>query len=118
MSEKTISVGFTKEEYLEILKLAKIECVSISQYIKSKVIPNEFNEKYNDLKQKVLKLKPNTTFTVKSLWQFDEWEKIPKGIKLSLGKHFYKNVEEGNIYNIIITGHDTYGIMCYKKTNS
>jgi hypothetical protein len=115
MSEKTISVGFTNEEYSKISKLAQTECISISQYIKSKVIPNEFNEKYRDLMQKVLKLKPNTIFTVKSLWKSNEWEKISKGVKLSLGKHFYKNVENKNINNVTVKGPGVYGIMCYIK---
>jgi hypothetical protein len=93
MSEKTISIGFKNEEHSKILKSAKNEGMSIAQYIKSMIIPNEFNEQYKKLIQKIINLKPNTIFTVKDLWEPDEWDKISRGVKLSLGKHFYKNVE-------------------------
>jgi hypothetical protein len=115
MSEKTISIGFTNDEYSKILKLAQDEGISISQYIKSKIIPNEFNEKYKELMQKALKRESNTVFTIKELWEPDEWEKISRGVKLSLGKHFYKNVEAKNINNVRIKGFGIAGIMCYFK---
>ena len=35
MSDKTISIGFTNEEYENILKLAQAESISISQNIKT-----------------------------------------------------------------------------------
>lgn len=115
MSEKTISIGFTNEEYSKILKLSKNEGMSIAQYIKSIITPNEFNEEYKNLLQKVINLKPNTVFTVKDLWESDEWDKISRGVKISLGKHFYKNVAEKNIDNIRVKGFGVSGIMCYIK---
>jgi hypothetical protein len=115
MSEKTISIGFTNEEYSKILKLAQDEGISISQYIKSKIISNEFHEQYKELILKVSKLKSNTSFTIKELWEPDEWDKISRGVKLSLGKHFYKNVETKNIDNVRIKGFGVSGIMCYIK---
>jgi phosphatidylserine/phosphatidylglycerophosphate/cardiolipin synthase-like enzyme len=115
MSDRTISIGFTNKEYSDILKSAKDEGVSISQYIKSKIIPNEFNEKYKVLVQKVSEIKPNTVFTVKDLWKFEEWDKISKGVKLSLGKHFYKNVVTDNIKKVQVKGYGVSGIMCYIK---
>jgi hypothetical protein len=115
MSEKTISIGFTNEEYLKILKLAQNEGMSIAQYIKSMIIPNEFNKQYKNLIQKIINLKTNTVFTVKDLWEYDEWDKISRGVKLSLGKHFYKNVETKNIDNVRIKGFGVSGIMCYIK---
>ena len=117
MSERTISIGFTNEEYSKILELAQAKNYSISQYIRSKVIPNEFNIKYSYLIKKISKLKPDTIFTVKTLWRIDEWNEIPKGIKLSLGKHFYTNVKLGNFTNIKIIGYGKYGIMNYLKIN-
>ena len=116
MSEKTISIGFTNEEYSRILKSAQTEGLSISQYIKSKIIPNEFNERYMILMQNLSKLNPNTVFSIKDLWGPDEWENISRGVKLSLGKHFYKNVKSGNINNVTIQGFGISGIMCYIKT--
>jgi hypothetical protein len=115
MSERTISIGFTDEEYSKILKSAQSEGISISQYIKSKVIPNEFNEKYKDLIKKVANNGPGQEFTIKDIFGYDEWGKISRGVKLSLGKHFYKNVENGNIKNVSIKGFGVSGIMLYIK---
>jgi hypothetical protein len=110
--------GFSNDEYSKISKSAQNEGFSISQYIKSKIIPNEFNKKYKDLIQKVSKLDLNKYFSIKDLWKPDEWDKISRGVKLSLGKHFYKNVESGNINNVAIKGFGISGIMCYIKTNN
>jgi hypothetical protein len=79
MPEKTFSIGFTNEEFSIIEELAQKEGVSISQYIKSKVIPNETSLKYKELLQKVKKLNADEEFTIKKLWEPDEWDKIPKG---------------------------------------
>jgi predicted DNA-binding protein len=115
MSEKTISIGFTNEEHSKLLKLAQNEGMSIAQYIKSMIIPNELNEQYNNLIQKIIKLKPDTVFSIKDLWEYDEWNKISRGVKLSLGKHFYKNVEAKKIHDVKKKGFGVAGIMCYKK---
>jgi len=115
MSEKTITIGFTNNEYSNIELLAKKRGLSISQYIKSEIIPNEFEEKYKELLQKVKKLKSGDEFNIKILWKPDEWDNISKGVKLSLGKHFYKNIEVKNIEDVIIKGFGKAGIMLYTK---
>jgi hypothetical protein len=117
MSEKTLSIGFSEKEYSEVLKLAQKEGFSISQYIKSKIIPNEFNEKYKILIQEVLGLEPNTEFTIKDMLKPHGWENISKGVKLSLGKHFYAyvNSENNNIIKVKVKGFGVSGIMCYIK---
>jgi hypothetical protein len=115
MPEKTVSIGFTNEEFSEIQANAQKENVSISQYIKSKVISNETSFKYEELLQKVKKLNSGDEFTIKKLWEPDEWDNIPKGVKLSIGKYFYKNVKSEKVDNVIIKGFGKAGIMCYKK---
>jgi hypothetical protein len=64
--------------------------------------------------QKVLKLEPKE-FSIKELWEPDEWENISRGVKLSLGKHFYKNVDAQNIENVSIKGFGISGVMRYDK---
>jgi hypothetical protein len=115
MSEKTISISFTSEEYLKLQDLADKKGVSISQYIKSMVIPNEVSTKYNELLQKVKDLKSGEEFNIKKLWEPDEWDKIPIGIKLSIGKYFYKSVDANKVDDVSIKGYGKAGIMCYKK---
>lgn len=89
--------------------------MSIAQYIKSTLISNEFNKYYKELVQKIINLKPDTVFTVKDLWEPDEWAEISRGVKLSIGKHLYKNVDSKNIANVRIKGYGISGIMCYVK---
>ena len=112
MPKKTVSISFTNDEFTKIQKIAQKEGVSISQYIKSKVLPNEVSLIYKELLQKVKKLKSGEEFTIKNLWEQDEWDNIPKGIKLSIGKYFYKNAKTNNV---IINGFGKAGIMCYIK---
>jgi hypothetical protein len=64
---------------------------------------------------KVLKKDPGQEFTIKDIFGYDEWGKISRGVKLSLGKHFYKNVENGNINSVSIKGFGVSGIMFYIK---
>ena len=115
MSEITISIGFTKDEYSKIIELAQKDGFSISQYIKSKIIPNEFNTKYKILIQEVSRLESNTIFTIKDILKEHGWDNISKGTKLSLGKHFYTNVNAENINNVKVKGYGVSGIMCYTK---
>jgi hypothetical protein len=115
MSEKTISIGFTNEEFSKIFDLAQIEGMSIAQYIKSKILSNEFNKKYKVLLQNLLQIETNRIFTVKELFKSDEWDNISRGVRLSLGKHFFKNVKNKNIKNVSIKGYGISGIMCYIK---
>ena len=113
MSDKTVSIGFTNAEFLKLQKLAQTDGVSIPQYIKSQIIPNEFDAKYKELLQKVKKIKPGENFNIKILWEENEWNNISRGVRLSLGRHFYRNVETENIDNVIIKGFGVAGIMCY-----
>jgi len=116
MSDKTITIGFTDLEYDQIQKKAQSLGFSITQYIKSRVIPGEFNEKYEELLQKVKHYHSKKDFSVKSLWEQNEWENISRGVKLSLGKHFYRNVIAEKIDNVKKIGFGEAGIMLYKKT--
>jgi len=115
MAEKTIFIYLTLPEFSKVKELADAEGVSISQYIKTQIIPNEFNLKYKELLKKVDELKSGEEFTIKKLWNTDEWESITRGVKLSLGKHFYRNVETNNIKNVDIKGFGKAGIMVYVK---
>jgi hypothetical protein len=115
MSERTISISFSNEQFSKIQESAQKEGVSISQYIKSQVFPNETSLKYKELLKKVENLKSGEEFTIKNLWEPHEWLDIPKGIKLSIGKYFYKNVEAKKINKVIKKGFGKAGIMCYQK---
>ena len=115
MPDKTVTLSFTANEYSSIAEHAEKEGLSVSQYIKSRIIPNEVGEKYSELIQKIKNYKSNAEFCLRDLWDPDEWEKIPKGVKLSIGKYFYKNVTEEKVKNVILKGYGKFGVMYYFK---
>ena len=118
MSEKKVTIGFTSEEFYKIQKWAQERGVSIAQYIKSKVVPNEFDLRYDELLQKVNQLESGKEFSIKELWEKNEWDCISRGVRLSLGRHFYRNIAETQppkIDNAKIKGFGVAGIMRYTK---
>lgn len=119
MSEKKVTIGFTNEEFLRIQELAQEQGVSIAQYIKSKVIiSNEFDLRYEELLQKVNQFEQGKEFSIKELWETNEWNCISRGVRLSLGRHFYRNVVETQppkIDNVKKMGFGVAGIMRYMK---
>jgi len=119
VSEKKVTIGFTSEDFFKIQELAQERGVSIAQYIKSKVIPNEFDVRYEELLQKVNQLEPGREFNIKELWEDEnEWYCISRGVRLSLGRHFYRNVVETHppkIVNVKEKGFGVAGIMRYTK---
>ena len=118
MSEKKVIIGFSSEEFVEIQESAQKQGLSITQYIKSKVISNEFDVKYKELLQKVNQLEPGKEFSIKELWEAGEWNSIPRGVRLSLGRYFYKNITETQpprIDNVKVKGFGVAGIMRYTK---
>ena len=120
MPEKKVTVGFTHDEFSQIQELALERGVSVAQYIKTKVIPNEFDMRYEELLDKVEKTEPGRLFSIKDLWEPDEWFSISRGVRLSLGRHFYRNVAETKppkIANVKDIGFGVAGIMRYKKTH-
>lgn len=121
MSEKKVTIGFTSEEFTIIQGLAEEQGVSIAQYIKTKVISNEFDIRYDELLQKVNQLASGNEFSIKELWEDEpgEWDNISRGVRLSLGRHFYRNVAETQppkINNVKEKGFGVAGIMRYTKT--
>jgi len=119
VSEKKVTIGFSSEEFLKIQELAQERGVSIAQYIKSMVIPNEFDIRYEELLQKVNQLEHGRDFSIKELWENEnEWDSISRGVRLSLGRHFYRNVAETQppkIINVKEKGFGVAGIMRYTK---
>jgi hypothetical protein len=95
MHSKIISISVTNDEYNYLLNLANKNGLSISRYCKLKLqINNEFEKYYKTLQKNVEKLssRKNLKFYIRDLWNIEEWDLIPKGVKLTLGKQFYTDV--------------------------
>ena len=119
MAEKNFTLGFSNERYCKIEKIAKDHGLSISQFIQLCIsekisIKDEFEEKYSELIKNLSKLESGAEFTIKDdiLWGDNEWEKISRGVKLALGKQFFKNRSQLGVKDI---GYGQFGIMRYRK---
>ena len=117
MAEKIIYLGLTMDEYQEIEKEAKNAGMSISSYCKSKIVPSEFTENYKLLLRKVEELPSNSEFSIRQLWEqnYQDWDKISRGVKLALGRHFYSQIQKESIKNVLEKGYGQNGTMYYIK---
>jgi hypothetical protein len=71
---------------------------------------------YIELISRTQKINENTKFSIKLLFGTD-WLNIPKGIKLALGRKFYKEVSEKIIKNINYLYKDSSNTAFYVKTS-
>jgi hypothetical protein len=116
MSEKIISFGVTMDEFQNIQKEARQKNMSISMYCKSLIVSGtKFIKFYNHLIKKLESFPLHITFTIRDIMGNELWENIPKGIKLSIGRQFYSQVNSRIIENIKIEGYGAAKTMRYSK---
>ncbi|MDR1024524.1 MAG: single-stranded DNA-binding protein [Treponema sp.] len=118
MAEKIISFGVTNKEYKIIETEARKDGMSVSMFCKSKILDTAFYENYQLLLKKVNELPPrsnNIKFSIGDLFDNRQWEKIPKGVRLAIGKQFYNMVKKHIIKNVKIEGFGTSKTMRYSK---
>lgn len=114
MSKQNVQIQFTQDEYEQLeLKAAKLG-LTVPFYIRRQVLSDiEFLRSYQNLTDRVEKLSSGTKFSIRSLFGVD-WT-MSKGVKLTLGKAFYKDVQEGTVENVKSTGKDSSNVMWYEK---
>jgi hypothetical protein len=117
MSERIISIGVTENEFQEIQSYAQEQNMSVSMYCKSILIPTtKFCQYYKRLLKKIKELPSSSLkFTIRDLWKTEDWDTIPKGIKLAMGRQFYSEVDKRLIKNINIEGYGSAKTMQYSK---
>ncbi len=114
MDKYNVQILFSSEEYAFLKKKADREGLTVSLYIRGKVLKNDaFNSAYKRLLEKVDKLPGGTKFNVKMLFGV-EWT-METGVKLNLGRTYYNSVKNGIVTNVIAVGKDSANIMWYKK---
>lgn len=116
MAKKIISILVSDEEYYDLSGLARENRMNLSQFCRSRLpLNNEFNEYYKKLLKKVEKLQnsKNLKFFIRDLWNVEEWNTVPKGIKLALGKQFYSDVVSRKIKNVDKDGFGSGRTMRY-----
>ncbi|MDD2972559.1 MAG: DUF1413 domain-containing protein [Lachnospiraceae bacterium] len=112
---KVINITLTDEEYEELN--IKAQDVTVNQFIKNILFPNnDFNKWFPELKKRVEELSDNTQFNIRIVMATD-WMKIPKGIRLALGRVFYQQVDCGNIDSVRVLELDANKTQWYEKTS-
>ncbi|MBU8763765.1 single-stranded DNA-binding protein [Micrococcus luteus] len=112
----TVSVTLTEAEYAEVERKAKEKGLSVAQYVKRfPIAGDEFDERYEQLKKRAKSQPLATPFTVMSL--FSDWNEIPRGVKLSLGRNFYHLVKrnEGEVQTVKTAGKNSSNVQLYVR---
>lgn len=110
----TVSVTLTDKEYADVKSKAEEKGLSIAQYVKRFPISgDEFDERYEYLKKQAKQQPLGSPFTVMSL--FSDWNEIPRGVKLSLGRNFYHLVKrnEGEVNMVKPAGKNSSNVQLY-----
>lgn len=111
---KNLQINVTPEQYDLLLAEAEKNGINLPNYVKIRLFgDSDFMEYYEKMKKNVDRFSSGARFTLKSLIE-PEWN-LRKGLKLSLGKAFRKDVITGNITNVVEIGRDTSNIIWYQK---
>ncbi|MCL2843855.1 MAG: single-stranded DNA-binding protein [Chitinivibrionia bacterium] len=118
-NSKIISFSVSSKEFEKIQKEAKKDNMSVSMYCKSEITKSkailQFSKFYDDLIKKLRKYPTGVVFALSALMK-DEWRDIPKGIKLSMGRQFFREVKGGIVKNVKIEGYLAARTMHYSKS--
>lgn len=112
----TVSVTLTDAEYQDVLVKSKEKGLTVSQYVKKYPISvDDFDSRYSELKKKACSQPVGVPFTVMSL--FEDWDDIPRGVKLSLGRNFYHLVKRKaeEVKQIRATNKNSSNIQLYVR---
>lgn len=107
------------EEYEDLKKKVKEEGVSISKYVKDKVLPqeNSFEALWSEFQTKLALFPTEVEFNVATLLGHDRWKQLDRSSKLSLAKLFNRKVTLGECTSVICVGRSPSNVSIYKKNN-
>ncbi len=109
------------KEYERLKDLANIEGVSISKYVKDRVLPNSevdsFKAIWDEFHAKLTAFPSNVEFDVAIIMTQERWKTFDRSTKLSIAKLFNKKVKakEKDFDNIAIVGRSPTNVSIYKK---
>lgn len=110
---KIVNITFTDLQYKELVERAGSS--TIQEYLINKEFPEEHYSKIlNKILSEIQKMDVSSSFTLKNILK-EDWEKIPNGLRMSLGKNFYKRVQNGEIYNVSFKEKDVNSTTWYQK---
>ena len=113
---KVIQVIVQDNEYESLSKRALAGgWPSVAEFIKAEMLPdNDFKKWFPVLMSQAERLPSGTTFTVSTLLGAD-WESIPKGVRLALGRVYYSQVAGKKIPGIKSAGNKNSSSQRYFK---
>ena len=99
----TVTIRFNNEEYTMLESLAEGQSKTVGEYIKSLVIKQtKFKEvievTIQDIDKAASNLSSGKQFKVRHLFDKNLWETYSIGSRLSVGRKFYKQVENDPYY--------------------
>lgn len=94
----TIRFDLNREYSDRLEEKAKAECMTVQEYIRSKLFPEEtiftVKEVVRRVRSGVLEKKGKKEFTVPDVYTDEEWEKIDRGSAGALGRSFFNYVNK------------------------
>ena len=112
----TVSITLTDKEYTDVKIKAEEKGLSVAQYVKRfPIAGEEFQERYSYLKNQAMIQPLGIPFTVMSL--FPDWNDIPRGVKLSLGRNFFHLVKrnDGEVKAVKPAGKNSSNVQLYLR---
>lgn len=101
-----LTIRFTEEELKAVEVAALKKGQTMTSYVKNIILENVgiYGSSSNDLTltmidQKASLLKPEELFSIKGLFELDDWIEFSKKSRLSMGRLFFKNTEEGGLFH-------------------
>lgn len=114
---KRVQFVLTDAEYEQLQAIVADKGVTISKYVKDKVMPKEdsFELVWNEFSEKLENYPVQTEFNVAQILTDERWSELDKSTKLSIARLFNKNVSNGEYKNVVYIGRSSSNVSIYKK---
>jgi hypothetical protein len=83
----------TQDEYNTASIDARNHYISVSQWAKAKAFPSDVFKLMKAMPTKIASFPKGKKFEVKDCFLSQDWRKLPKGLRMSVGRQFFKQVE-------------------------
>lgn len=114
---KRVQFVLTDAEYEQLQAIVADKGVTISKYVKDRVMPKEdsFELVWNEFSEKLQNYPAQTEFSVAQILTDERWDTLDKSTKLSIARLFNKNVSNGEYKNVVYIGRSSSNVSLYKK---
>ena len=114
---KRVQFVLTDAEYEQLQAIVADKGVTISKYVKDRVMPKKDNFElvWNEFSEKLQNYPAQTEFSVAQILTDERWDTLDKSTKLSIARLFNKNVSNGEYSNVVYIGRSSSNVSLYKK---